>query len=241
MDIRKIYNKIDNIEENNHLKAGLYYSVIQIKKDNPSIKNEINSIYLDAKRFIFCYINSVEERDLGYDVVDTKKISKCIEALDNAQEQLQLSLNAYRLLKTKGFEDEGKEIRKLSNKKKTDVIRNQKYKFGKYFKLLLHLSSYSLSSIVLTICIIILISYVILLPAPFDEWVTYKVNYHIYSDSFYINHLVNILSNIFGIKNDFTIETFGLLGVFTLMTLKLFYLVFIVNYLYKKVIDIINN
>ncbi|PZX10892.1 hypothetical protein LX69_03278 [Breznakibacter xylanolyticus] len=241
MDIQKIYDKIYELEEDNHLKAGLYFSIIQIKKDNPLLSNEVNTLYLDAKKFISCYINSIEERDLGYDVIDTNKILKCINLLGDYQEQFQLAQNAYRLLRTKGFEDESKTLRTIMNQKKTQLIKSKPYFLGKYFKLILHLSSYSLSSIALSIFTIFIITYIVLLPAPIESWQNFSVVYHSYSDSFYINHMVNIITSLFGVTNDFKVETSNLTGIFTIMSIKLFYLVFIVNYLYKKFIDIING
>jgi hypothetical protein len=241
MEIQKIYDKISHLDGENHLKAGLYFSIIQIKKDNVPLRNEVNSIYLDAKKFISCYINSIEERDLGYDVIDTKKITKCINVLENYQEQFQLSQNAYRLLRTKGFEEESNIFKKIMNQKKTILIKSKPYYLGKYLKLLLHLSSYSLLSILLSILTIFLITYTVLLPAPFESWQNFNITYHQYSDSFYLNHFVNILTNLFGISSDFKVETSNLLGIFTIISIKLFYLVFIVNYLYKKVIDLING
>lgn len=241
MNIDKIYNKIATIDSDNHLKAGLYYSIIQLKKNAPEKCNEGNSIYIDAKRFISIYINSVEERDLGYDIIDINKISKCIELVDNEHEQLFLAQNTYRLLKTSGFDEESKKIKKIVNVKKTKLLKIKPYYFGKYIKLILHLSTYNMFTIILTISCLFLISFIVLLPAPFDNWQYFKVTYYSYSNTFIINHFVNILTNIFGIDNGFKIETSSLFGILSIITIKLFYIIFIVNYLYKKVIDILNN
>lgn len=241
MNIESIYVKIDSINSDNHLKAGLYFSIIQIKKNNPSLCNVGNSIYIDAKRFISIYIRSVEERDLGYDIIDTNKILKCINLIGDTHEQLLLAQNTYRLLKTSGFDEESKKLKKIINSKKTNLIKNQSYYFGKYLKLLLHLSTYNIFTILSTISFLFLISFIVLLPAPFENWQYFKVIYHTYSDIFIINHFVNVLTNVFGIESNFKIETGSLFGIFSIITIKLFYLIFIVNYLYKKVIDILNN
>lgn len=241
MNIEELYVKISNIEYDNHLKAGLYFSIIQLKRSDVSNCEFGNSIYLDAKNFISVYINSVEDRDLGYDIIDTNKIIKCINLCGNTQEQYRLAQNAYRLLKTKGFEDESCILKKTINSKKTELIKKSPFCTNKYIKLLLHLSTYNLYTIILAISFIFFISFIVLLPAPFANWQIFHITYHHYSNSFIINHFINILTNVFGIESTFKIETNSLFGILSIITIKLFYLVFIVNYLYKKVIDILNN
>lgn len=241
MNLENIYQKISTIDSSNHLKAGLYFSIIQIKKHIPSLRNVGNSIYIDAKQFISIYINSIEERDLGYDIIDTNKILKCIELVEDKHEQLLLAQNSYRLLKASGFEEESKKIKKIVNIKKTSLLKNEPFCFSKYIKLLLHLSTYNIFTIILTIFFLFTVSFIVLLPAPFEKWEIYKVTYHSYSEVFIINHFVNILTNVFAIDNQFKIETNSLFGIFSIIILKFFYVIFIVNYLYKKVIDILNN
>lgn len=241
MNIECIYKKISTIESSNHLKAGLYFSILQLKKNIPTLRNVGNSIYIDAKRFISIYINSIEERDLGYDIIDTNKILKCIELVEDNHEQFLLAQNSYRLLKTGGFEEESKKLKKIVNIKKSSLLKNEPFCFSKYIKLMLHLSTYNIFTILFTVFLLFIVTFIVLLPAPFEKWEIYKVTYHSYSEVFIVNHFVNILTSLFAIDNQFKIEPNSLFGVFSLITLKLFYVIFIVNYLYKKVIDILNN
>ncbi len=241
MDVKSIYNKISEIDSNNHLKAGLYFSIIQIKKEEPSLRDIGNSIYIDAKKFISIYIRSIEERDLGYDIIDVNKIIKCINIVGDKQEKLLLAQKAYRLLKIGGFDEESKRLRKTVNEKKTSLLRSKPFSLNKCIKLLLHLSTYNIFTIILTSLFLFLISFIILLPAPFSSWEVYDITYHKYSEVFIVNHFINILTNIFSIKNKFNVETNSILGVFLIIVIKLLYIIFIANYLYKKVIDILNN
>nr|WP_319397634.1 hypothetical protein [uncultured Carboxylicivirga sp.] len=241
MNIEKIYTKIDEIEEDNHNKASLYYSIIQIKFKDQSSTDIRNSIYLDTKNFIIVYIKSIDNRDLGYDIIDVEKLKKSIKFCGNTLEQYQLSLLAYRLLKTKGFEDESKKMKAFVNEKKTRWLYSKPYKFGKYFNLILHLSTYNLCSIIITIILLMVFSFIIFLPAPYKCWETFDITYHNYSGNFLLNHLANITSNLFAIDNDFKVETNSIIGIITLISIKFFYILFIVNYLYKKVIDILNS
>lgn len=240
-EIKKLYKKISSINNENYLKANLYFSIIQIKKDNFDLNQFGNSIYIDSKMFIHFYINSIFERDIGYDVIDLKKIKKCINICENKDEQYQLSLNSYRLLKTKGFEEESRKIKKIVNAKKTKLLNEQHYYLGKYVKILLHLSTYNLCSILLVSFILFLISFIVLLPAPYKSWEIYSVTYQSFSDSFLINHFINLLSKIFAINNSFKIETYSIIGILSIVSIKVLYIIFIANYLYKKVIDILNN
>ena len=241
MNIERLYEKIADIKTDNHLKAGLYFSIIQLKKINPTLNNVGNSIYQDAKLFISVYIKSVDERDLGYDIIDTAKIIKCINLGGNNHEQYLLAQNSYRLLKTKGFEEESKKLKKIVCAKKTTLIYERPYFFGKYLSILLHLSTYNFCSIILTVTFLFLISIIVLLPAPFEKWGIFKVTYQNYSEVFLINHIVNLLSNIFGIKGAFNVDTNSAIGILSIIAMKLFYMVFIVNYFYRKILDILNN
>lgn len=241
MDIKNLYAKIEEIEEDNHNKACLYYSIIQIKYADQQSANVRNSIYLDAKNFINIYIKSIDNRDLGYDIIDVDKIKKSIRFCENTSEQYQLSLLAYRLLKAKGYEDESKKMKAFVNEKKTRLLYSKPYKLGKYFNLILQLSTYNLFSIIITIVFLIIFSFIIFLPAPYDDWEIFKITYHNYSSNFLLNHFVNITSNLFAVDNDFKVETNSIIGIITLISIKFFYILFIVNYLYKKVIDILNS
>ena len=226
MDIKKLYDKISTIDSNNHLKAELYFSIIQLKKNIPTLANDGNSIYVDAKIFISTYIDSIEERDLGYDIINTDKILNCIEFVENPHEQLLLAQKSYRLLMNGGFEEESKLLKKIVNVKKTSLLKSKPFCLSKYMKLLLHLSTYNLFTIIITLFILFLISCLVLLPAPSENWAVYEVTYHSYSEVFIINHFVNILSNVFAINNQFKIETSSLFGIFSIIILKVLHVVF---------------
>lgn len=241
MNLETLYEKIDLIDDDNYNKASLYYSIIQIKNAQPLTSDIRNSIYLDVKHFIRLYIQSIDNRDLGYDIISIDKIKKAINFCANTDERYQLSLLAYRLLKTKGFEEESKNSKTFVNETKTRLLCSRPYSFGKYFRIILHLSTYNLLSIIASILVIVIFSAIIFLPAPYKSWETFKITYHNYSEIFSLNHFVNIISNLFAVENDFKVETNSILGILTLIAIKLFYIIFIVNYLYKKVIDFLNS
>jgi len=241
--ITEIYTLISASNTKKHLLPELYFLIVQIKLHNEEYKTVHQTIYQDSKQFISLYIRTTEKRDLGYDIINSNKIVECILSNNKYDEQYRLALFAFRILKSNGFEDESKELKRIINETKTKLIRYKPNQTSvvRYLRLALHLSTYNIWTISLVIAVLFLITNIIFLPAPFENWGIYKITYNNYSSIFLFNHFLNLLSFIFGVNPVFKTETSSVLGVLVLVLMKSFYLVFIINYLYELIIDLIRN
>lgn len=237
----ELYLIVHNREVNEVKRSNLFYSILELKKLNPVYRNHNQSSYQDAKGFITCFIGSTVYRDLGYDVINVDKIFKVLESQFNINEQYLLANYTYRILANNDYEKESSELKKRVNCLKTAILKSEKYKFGKYVKLFLHKSTYSIWTILLALIIVFVFSIMLYLPAPFESWKLFEVTYDGYSNNFIANHLLNVLGSPLDMNTDFNIRPVGGIGLIILMLIKSFYIVFIVNFLYSKLNDLINN
>lgn len=234
--IKEIENRINGLSESNSNKANLIYSLIQLKLNSDRTSTS-ESVYIDVKNFIKVYIISIENKDYGYDVLDTKKIIKAISFLPNINNQYKLLQYAYRNLKADEFEEESLIIKNKLNRIKTSILNSN----NKFFYSFIHQCSFSVKTISISMFILFAITAIIFLPAPHESMELYNIKYENYDSNFYVNHVLNIMSKIAGINNKFTIETSSIVGLISLIFLKFLYVIFIMNFLYEKMKDIIKG
>jgi hypothetical protein len=237
--ISNLYDLISQKESEKHIVSELLFTIIQLKALKPNLYER--TIYQDSKLFISTYISSIEERDLGYDIINTDKINRCINFINNVDEKYRLLNYAHRILKNNNYEEESIIIKNSLNKIKTKLLVDSKYYFGKYFHILMHLSSYSFWTLSLTIVSLFFITYIVLLPAPFENCSIFIITYKTYSTNFLVNHFINLISCLFDVNGNCQIATSSVVGVLLMIFIKLLYIVFIANYFYQKIIDFINK
>lgn len=228
--LKKLYKK--NSDDPNHM-ADNYFYIIQIKKLNPKYIEYVQPLYIDIKFFIELYIKSRSKRDFGYDVIDINKVIEAIYSLDVANERLALLNWAYRDLKFNQFEEEAEKLISSIRKEKFITFWNR----GDYFRLTSHLISYNLIVVITLLIIAFIICYILLLPSYNPSWSIIEFRYISFSENFYLNHLFNLLDHLLGISEDITIKPLNWKGVLLLSAMKLFYIIFIVNYLFKIITE----
>ncbi len=219
------------------LNTQLIFSIIQIKKKNFKLKNFNQSIYLDVKEFAHNYINSVERKDFGYDTLDISKLESAINSLENPKERNTISIHIIRELHKKGLTDEVDSFKSYSNKIRTQSLKS-KSGFKNYLNLISHLCSYNLRTISILLLLCFIGTYIILLPAPFSDMAIFKIYYFDYSNSFCVNHFLNLLVSIFDLEDEKFIKPLNGFGVIILSFLKLTYILLIANYLYKQALNV---
>ncbi|NDW11829.1 hypothetical protein D0T50_02870 [Bacteroides sp. 214] len=230
----QLYQNIDTLQTEKS--ADLYYYIIQIKHSHTTLRNHKNSIYVDIKNFIECYIRSIEKRDFGYDVLNINKIITAINNTPNNKEQLSLLMHAYKILKNNHFEVEAESVITLIRNTKLQILKSEK-SYKKHFKILFHLISYNLIAVFLVLLLILLVSYIIFLPAPLDSLVSLEFKYDNYNENFYINHLLNIICYFFDMSDSVQIKPINSNGVLLILIMKSFYIVCIANYLYQIILE----
>lgn len=216
--------------------ADIYFYIIQIKKLNPHYISYKQSLYIDIKSFIESYIISRTKRDFGYDVIDKDKIVNAIYSLNSVNERFALLSWAYKELKINQFEEEGDDIISFIRKEKLFVLWNKKDKL-KYIKILSHLASYNLLVVVCLLFITFAISYILFLPTNNFDWSVIRFHYVSFHENFYLNHFFNLIDYLLDISDNINIEPIKWQGVLLLSFMKIFYILFIVNYLFQIILE----
>lgn len=240
--LKKEFEKIDNIEAKiskatcHELKANLLYFLITLKKASP-IKKIRNSIYIDIKNFTDSYITYIDKKQFGYDEINLDKITDLILNVEGLSNQYKLLLFTYRKLIFKGFESEASLVKEKANKLKGKIL----LKDGKWLKALIHQCSYSFKSIIITLSVLLLICCIVLFPAPFAFMEVFNISYNDYSSNFIVNHVLNIVSSTVLASDGFKVTTSSLTGVLSLFLFKVMYVVFIINFLFEKIKNFMNN
>ena len=228
------YNNISNKEIS--IQSEIYYSIIQIKKENPDLCNYSQSIYIDIKKFIKNYFDSVEEKDHGYDFIDTKKIINSVEAEYVPSARLELYSFTIRLIKSKNQDELVDEINKKRILTKFEFILHKKSIF-KYPEGVFLISSYNIFTIAISLFLLSLVGVIIVQEAPLKYFELFSFEYENFCKIDPVNQFLNIIAKPLGLADKFKIIPLNVSGVFLLITFKLIYLSIVVNFLYEKVKD----
>lgn len=235
MDIKQIiessYKEIEKSSEDQ--KSNLLFNIIQIKSENRQFEKINNSLYIDIKCFIECYINSLNNEDYGYDVVDLKKIEIAIKSEKSKSAKYELSEFCIRCLKSNNHES-------LVDKFK---IKNLKFKFFStlekpgiinFFKSILILTSFNLLSLFITVSFLVSLTILLLHEAYIPCFELYQIKYDAFSTNLMINKLLNVIAKPFGIAENFKLIPQNEYAVLLLIFLKSLYLIFIGNFIIER-------
>lgn len=212
-------------------------NVIQLKlHSNEDIL--IQDLYNDIKKFIAIYIDALEEKRSDYDVFDTQKIVGEFIKKTKGSERIDLLKFLIRTLKLKGFEEYVEDLQsELSKEEFKFYFRNFKVKH--LLKLTYLGITYNSVSIIFSLGFSFLLYYLVLLPAPKWSVELFNLSYVKYSDIFFYNHFLNLLSSFFFNNTAFKIEPINSQGVLLAAIGKLLFVVIVVNVLinqfYKRI------
>jgi hypothetical protein len=234
-------NQIEDLitNEENKLKNDLAPNeAINILYNLISLKNRIHKTkdnYKDIKSFINYYIDVIKFSDYGYDVINYEKIEKLINLLEYKE---QISVLQYAISVTKRELPEHNKEWFVEKKHKCEIdhIWSQKTinLFPKAFFLY---SGLNISRLLLTLLLFFLLTCLILLPSPKFFFPFFNITYDNYSESFIINHFLNIFSLFADIDNDFKIKPINWFGLISLVLGKISFIILIVNFFYRKITD----
>lgn len=233
-----LYSRI-NDNSNAISLCSLYSSMIQIKHDSQTLVNYYQPIYEDIKCFIKEYVTEISnmQKGYGYDVIDMLKIEHMISMCPNAPERNELFKHAFRLLSSSGYIVESEYFTENYNEKNAlYALSHGSYK--QRFPAFLSLMSQNIWWCLAAVVAVVIIHYVILLPAVSENFILYEINYHSYFENFYINHFFNLFAYLFGISETAFCKPISAMGIFLSILFRLFYLVIVsgllVNLLLKK-------
>lgn len=227
--IQKEEEKLCKIKESN-MRVDIIYNLVVIKYNYKKV-----CIYKDIKMLIHEYINVIRVADFGYDALCSKKIVKVVNYLSYNQ---QISICNYLLsILSREFPEMDVEWVQVLKKKAeiNNIIKN--VHLLSYPKALLLYSSLKIKTLLFVLFLFFFAISIILLPAPKDAHILFKVECMDYSNIFIVNHLCNIITLLYGDENGCKITPLNPYGVILLAFFKITFALVIVNFVYKKISD----
>lgn len=105
--IDELYKKV--LESSDTIgKAGFAYGIIEIKRENPALRDYGKSAYVDVKSFVDCYITGVAldlNGDYGYDAISLDKILNALDLIEDINQRVALYDRTLNLLKSYSMYD----------------------------------------------------------------------------------------------------------------------------------------
>lgn len=217
-------------------KSEIYYSILQIKKENIEYKDVFQSIYIDVKCFVINYINSVEQKDFGYDFIDINKIINSIEVEDSANARFELYSFAIRLLKSMNHDELVEPLLKRRILSNFDLTISGKGVFNK-IKALFIISTYNFFSIFMSLLLISLIGLLLEQDSMINCLGIFEFRYESFSNVKLLNQFLNIVAKPLGLAENFKIIPLNVFAVILLIIFKCLYLAIVVNFMFSKIKD----
>lgn len=206
-----------------------YYNLI-------CLKNQIDvDNYVDAKKFIFHYLQYLIDEKYGYDDFNYLKIEQMLLYLNKAGRVTILEY-LYREFKVNSLDIDQKWYEKVKSKYQIKAILESKISI-KYLQILPLWLTVKISRLICFIIATFILLLLFLLPAPSPFMELFDITYHSYYDSFFGNHIANVLTLFFDLDNDLKISPLNFYGILLIGLVKTVYTLLFVNYLYLKVID----
>ena len=192
-------------------------------------------VYVDIKTFIRYYTRLVETNKYGYDSLCFDKAFKVIDLLPY-NERISL-LNFLISIITREYpEFEIETIQTRIKEIKIEKIFLEK-RWGEIPNAILVWSSLRVCTLLIVLTLFVVIAYLVLLPAPVFISPLFEIKYVNYSSCFHLNHLLNILSLFMDIDSGCEVKALNPIGLIELMIGKIVFILLIVNFVYKKIID----
>lgn len=212
-------------------RLGILYNLFELKKRAGINRDN----YINFKNFINCYIEVVKKCDYGYDHLNQNKIEEVIGYLETDEKVSGLRYAISIMAKELPEYDRRWLIEIINKAEIKQIVHRKQYKL--YLKaLVLFLSNRLQRLIVVLICFFIII-YIALLPAISPQFIMFQISYDKYSNNFWLNHFLNVLTLFADFDNNFKIYPLNGLAVIISVAAKIFFVLLIINFLYRKITD----
>lgn len=234
MNIKKEINNLYKtaVGKNKKSAACALFYIIQIKEEYPDYINLGQSLYLDIWDFVLSYIESIKNKDYGYDSLNIEKIKKAIKTNQNVDERFQLFSRAFRKLEEEGFTQDSKELK--TNIKRcliSSLFHSQRYK--NKFRAIICCCSYNLWSVSCILVALIITYILITLPLSDSNCCLFIIQYENYSESSFFNHILNIIGDVLEYNNNKFCKPVNLTGFLFVSIFKLLFAIFFAGWFMK--------
>jgi len=215
----------NNYEKLNHINNVINLKLMLTDGNDPTI-------YGDIKEFLELYVKSTEEKAYGYYELDQKKIFKLV-SLVSIEQRINLLNYLNRILKLNAVENNYKWVNKeLRRIKLLFFWENRSIK--NIIKLIYYLATFNILTLLLTIFILYLFYSILLLPAPYNDFVVFKSVFVNYSNNKILNNFLNTSMSFCNIESTFKINPINFRGVVLELFIKLSLFVLVLGFLTEE-------
>ncbi len=209
----------------------IYYSVIHAKKEF-GLEEYNQSLYIDIKKFIHCYIASAAKEDYGYDEILVEKIADTAFHISDKKKQRSLFQLARRLYVLNGYEPD--ELAGYISKLNFEIAKSE----HKYLRAICLFLSSNIWTVLLSYLFYVFVVGLMILPAPYKWMELFYIEFKDFSSNSFFNHFANTLALIIGNENiSPVIIPNGLLGIMVYCIGVVLFYFFFANFLLKKLED----
>lgn len=245
MDIKRIldeeYNKLGE-NYSDRVKFDVLNNIIQIKKANTEYKDYQRSLYQDFKKFIHFNIKLADSADYRYDNLKIESFENLAKKLYK-NKQVNLIDFYIRKLERSSFRREIKKLQSLRYKTIVSTSIREMYKPLALSRIIFYAPLINIYSLIISFLIIAFFSILATLKAPIQDIAIF--NFHIIyediSNYYFLNHAINILTNLVGLSSKFKIVGKDLFSQITLICGKIFSVIFITSILFNKLTDFLRR
>lgn len=197
--------------------------------------NKHHSTYLDFKQFFRLYIEVNDLNDFEYDEILIGKINSKLDFV-NVYEKLKLLRIFKRLLKLNGHDNKAEECNHFINCTEIKCLQ-QKLGIKNIIRLIALWTSQTILHLCLSLLFLYLLTCAILAPAFLPNFEMFTMTKIQFSQDPIVNHILNVLSLLFDFDERMIVSSNSVWGVMLIILGKTSYILIILNFLIKKVID----
>lgn len=220
-----LQEKLSNLDLSINERMNATNCLIQIKRRvNP--KDE--DLYWLTKQLMKSYICGVSERRfLGYDNINIRKLETFYSDF-NLQQKVSILNYTIRELKLNQYDDEADQLETELSRLEVSATW-EKHQFTRPFKLLYHLTTFNIYSVIISLSVIPIAAIIFFLPFDSPLFHLFDVSYESISDNKFVNHISNCFMMFAGMDG-ISIKPTGLIGSSVILIGKTIFFVVVFNF-----------
>lgn len=225
--IDELYLKV-SVDSDAIGKAGFAYGIIEIKRENPALRDYGKSAYVDVKSFVDYYITGVASDlngDYGYDAICLGKILNALDLIEDINQRVALYDWTLNLLKSYSMYDISGTIAQERKKYKLIQCFSER-SLTSWIRGLLYYAVYNVWTVLGVLLIAFCSYYVITLPLKDEQHALFIIEHQEYCNNLYVNHFLTYFASVLDLTDKTFCKANGLMGFMVLMAFKLFFILF---------------
>lgn len=197
-----------------------------------------DSIYLDFKKYFKYYIKAVDEKDTGYDEISVSRTYEKLQCF-KPSDRVTLLKSFKRELQLNFYASHAESCDEYIERSKLELYA-ESFSLESSIKYIRLWSGLNIKNLLLSVLAILVLTSVVISPAPFESWSTLNVILHDYSSVKPLNYVLNVLSMMFDLDVSMTVSANSVLGLLAIIAGKSLYILALINFIIARLIKHMN-